>query len=79
MKAMFENCSITDEYNTTIDTLPAIAYSYLYDYEGMELFCTQVFVLKDDIAYVMQYTSTVKGYDKYRYSLDLAMSSFKFK
>ena len=79
IKAMFENCSITDEYNTTIDILPAIAYSYLYEFEGMELAGTQVVLCKDDVAYLIQYTSTVKGYGKYSYSLDLAMSSFKFK
>lgn len=79
IKAMLENSSITDEYNTIIDTLPATAYSYLYDFEGMELAGTQVVFFKDDVAYLIQYTSTVKGYDKYSYSLDLAMSSFKFK
>ena len=79
IKAMYKNVSITDEYKTIVDGLPAIAYSYLYDYEGITLAGTQVMVLKDDFVYVIQYTSKPKVYDKYSYSLDLSVSSFEFK
>ena len=79
VEADAENYKELDEYNTVVDDLVAIVWTWQEDFARTTLMVTMAFFVKEDFVYAISYGATPELYDEYLDCFELVLSTFKFE